>query len=486
MGETAVDPIPRHIWPLAAVVVTGSIMSILDTTIVNVALETLSVDLHAPVGTVQWVVTGYMLALAAVIPVTGWAARRVGTRRLYLISLVLFTLGSALCGLAWSMDSLILFRILQGLGGGMLMPTGMIILARAAGPHRVGRIMSIVGVPMVLGPVLGPIIGGVLVEHVGWRWIFFVNLPIGIAAVSLAWRLLPAGKAEEAGPLDWLGVALLSTGLPILTYGLAEAGSGAGFSSPRSLVPILLGLALTATFAVHSLRTTRPLLNVRMYANSAFAAASATTFCLGASLFGAMILLPLYFQVVRGSSVIETGLLLTPQSIGAAVAMPFTGRLADRIGGGPLAFVGTLVTAIATLPFAFVTDSTSIPFIEAALLVRGIGIGFAMMPAFSAAYAVLRPEQIADATPQLNVVQRVGGSIGTAMLAVVLGAGLAGATSAAATADAFASAYWWAFWIALAGLLPAAVLMRAERRNRRERSSAHGQAAAEARLEAAA
>ena len=206
----------------------------------------------------QWVVTGYMLALAAVIPVTGWAARRLGTRRLYLISLVLFTLGSLLCGFAWSIDSLIVFRVLQGLGGGMLMPTGMIILARAAGPERMGRVLSIVGVPMVLAPVFGPVIGGLFVEHLGWRWIFFVNIPVGIVAVALALTLLPAGRAEAAGRLDWLGVALLSTGLPALTYGLAEAGSGAGFASAAALVPILAGLGLTAAFVVHSLRCAHP------------------------------------------------------------------------------------------------------------------------------------------------------------------------------------------------------------------------------------
>src|SRR3954447_24680837 len=197
MSESSLPGINRNVWPLAVVVVAGAIMSILDTTIVNVAIETLSVDLKSPIGSVQWVVTGYMLALAAVIPVTGWAARRIGTRRLYLMSLVLFTLGSLLCGFAWSIDSLIFFRILQGLGGGMLMPTGMIILARAAGPQQVGRVLSVIGVPMVLAPVFGPVIGGLFVEHVGWRWIFFVNLPVGILAVALAWRLLPAGRAEK-------------------------------------------------------------------------------------------------------------------------------------------------------------------------------------------------------------------------------------------------------------------------------------------------
>ncbi len=475
----------RHVWPLATVVVAGAIMSILDTTIVNVALETLSVDLSSPIGSVQWVVTGYMLALAAVIPVSGWAARRLGTKRLYVISLVLFTLGSLLCGFAWSIDSLIVFRVLQGLGGGMLMPTGMIILARAAGPERMGRVLSVVGVPMVLAPVFGPVIGGLFVEHLGWRWIFFVNIPVGIVAVVLALTLLPAGRAEAAGRLDWLGVALLSTGLPALTYGLAEAGSGAGFTSASAFVPVLAGLGLTGAFVVHSLRSPAPLLNVRLYGNRAFAAASATTFCLGASLFGAMILLPLYFQIVRGDSVVRTGLMLVPQSLGAALAMPFAGRLADRVGGGPLALAGVVLTAVSTIPLALISADTAVWQIEASLLLRGLGIGIAIMPAMSAAYAVLRPEQIADATPQLTVVQRVGGSIGTAVLAVVLGASLEGAADPAGASAAFSSAYWWAFAITLVAVVPATILLRTERKARRAHGARADLAATEAALEAA-
>jgi EmrB/QacA subfamily drug resistance transporter len=486
MSESSELPgIGRNVWPLAVVVVAGAIMSILDTTIVNVAIETLSVDLKSPIGSVQWVVTGYMLALAAVIPVTGWAARRLGTRRLYLISLVLFTLGSLLCGFAWSTNSLIGFRVLQGLGGGMLMPTGMIILARAAGPHRMGRILSIVGVPMVLAPVFGPVTGGLLVEHFGWRWIFFINIPVGIITVALAWKLLPVGRAEAAGKLDVRGLVLLATGLPALTYGLAKAGSGAGFGSAQALVPVAAGILLTGIFVFHSLRSKNPLLNVRLYANRAFAAASATTFFLGASLFGAMILLPLYFQVVRGDSVVRTGLLLVPQSLGAAVAMPLAGRFADRYGGGPVALIGVIVSAVSTLPLAFVSASTPVWEIEVSLLARGLGIGLAMMPAMSAAYAVLRPEQIADATPQLTVVQRVGGSIGTAVLAVVLGTALTGAAGPSETSAAFASAYWWAFGLSIVALIPAVILAQAERRSRRFHSEQRSQAATEAALEAA-
>src|SRR5204863_405551 len=178
------------------------------------------------------------------------------------------------------------------------------------------------------------------------------------------------------------------------------------------------------------------------------------------------ILLPLYFQVVRGDSVVRTGLLLVPQSLGAAVAMPLAGRFADRYGGGPVALIGVIVSAVSTLPLAFVTASTPVWEIEVSLLARGLGIGLAMMPAMSAAYAVLRPEQIADATPQLTVVQRVGGSIGTAVLAVVLGSSLATATDATQASDAFAGAYWWATGITLAAIVPAVVLLRAERHSR--------------------
>src|SRR4051794_22161485 len=202
------EPLGREVWIVAAVVVVGVIMSILDTTIVNVALETLSRELDAPLSTIQWVSTGYLLALATVIPLTGWMTERFGSKRIWMISVALFGIGSALCGLAWSAGSLIFFRILQGFGGGMIMPVGMALMTQTAGPHRVGRVMSVIGVPMLLGPILGPVIGGVIVDNTTWRWIFYVNIPIAIFALVLASRVLhaDAGRAD-AGKLDTLGLA---------------------------------------------------------------------------------------------------------------------------------------------------------------------------------------------------------------------------------------------------------------------------------------
>src|ERR1044071_639664 len=215
----------RALWRLASVVVLGTIMSILDTTIVNVAIETLGRELGAPLSTIQWVATGYLLALATVIPLTGWAIERFGGKKAWMTAVALFLCGSALCGLASSSTSLIAFRVLQGFGGGMILPIGQAILAQAAGPQRMGRVMSVIGVPMLLGPILGPIIGGVIVDQASWRWIFFVNLPVGTAAVAAAARLLPDAKPQLGERLDVRGLLLLSPGLACLLYGVSAAGN---------------------------------------------------------------------------------------------------------------------------------------------------------------------------------------------------------------------------------------------------------------------
>src|ERR687894_1585785 len=200
------EGLDRRLLATASVVVLGAIMSILDVTVVNVAISHLTRDFDTDLETIQWIVTGYTLALATVIPVTGWAADRFGTKRLYMLSIGLFLAGSALAGAAWSAESLIAFRVLQGLGGGMLMPAGMTILTRAAGPQRIGRIMAIIGVPMLLGPIVGPILGGWLVDDVSWRWIFYINLPIGIVALFLALKVLPRDLAQPNHRFDTLGL----------------------------------------------------------------------------------------------------------------------------------------------------------------------------------------------------------------------------------------------------------------------------------------
>ncbi len=482
--EASSGRIDAHVWRVSLVVLVGTVMTILDTTIVNVALATLSRDLHATISNIQWVVTGYMLSLGAVIPVAGWAGRRFGATQVYLVSVVLFTLGSALCGLANSPTELILFRVLQGVGGGMILPLGQQMMAEAAGPQRMGRVMSIVAVPVMLAPILGPTVGGVIVQNISWRWIFYVNVPVGVLAVISALRVLPRVAPQPTDRLDVTGLLLMSAGVPLVIYGLAEVGSTGSFTSAKVLVSIVVGLVLIGLFAGHALRAKHPLLDLRLYRRPTFASASLAMFCLAAALFGAMILMPLYWQDVRHESVIAAGLLMAPQGLGAAFTMPLAGKLTDRFGGGPIALIGVGITAALTIPFGLIGAHTSIVWLSIVMFLRGTGIGFGFMPAMTAAFASLERSELSHATPQLNVLQRVGGSVGTAVLAVVLQRSLAGVHTIAGAASGYGTAFWASAIIAAVGFLPCIVLLRAERAARRAGQA--DEVSAEALVEAAA
>lgn len=473
----------RTVWAIAVVVVMGAIMSILSVTSVNVALAPLSRELAAPLDRVQWVVTGYLLAMATVIPVTGWATERLGSRRLWLATGTVFVATSMLCGLAWSATSLIVFRVIQGMAGGMLMPLGMIILTIAVGPMRVGRAMSVIGVPMLLGPTFGPVLGGLLIEYVGWQWIFYVNLPVGIAALALARRLLPRGQARGRHRLDWIGLLMASPGVALATFGLSEVPSHGGVGHPLVYLPLLTGTALLSLFIWHARHVAEPLIDVRLFAHLRLAAAAVTTFLLGVVLFGSLLVLPLYFQVLRGEDALVTGLLLIPQGLASAVVMPFVGPLTDRFGGGRIVVVGVTLLAAGTAALTQVGAATPYPLLLAALALHGFGLGASMMPALAAAYAAMRPDSVPRATSGLNVVQRVGGSVGGAVLIVILNAQIsavlpgeasAGGTAppgglgpyATAVAGAFSTTFWWAFWLALLTIPAAIILARQERRAR--------------------
>jgi EmrB/QacA subfamily drug resistance transporter len=471
----------REILVLGGVVVTGMILAILDATIVNVAIPTLGRDLDTSISTIQWVLTGYLLAFACVIPLTGWLTGRFGTKRVWIGALLVFLAGSALAGAAWSIEALIAFRVVQGLGAGLIMPVGQTILAQAAGPARMGRVMSVVGVPMLLAPIFGPVIGGAIVDQVSWRWIFFVNLPVGIVALLLAWRFLAAGEARRGGALDVLGLALLSPGLALFLYGMSEAGVRGGFGSGRALAGISLGLALVAGFAVHAWRRGYDaLIDVSLFARRGFAAAAATNLFVGVALFGALILLPLYYQLVRGESPLSTGLLLMPQGIGAALAMPIAGKLTDEIGARVVIAAGVVLALLGTAVYTQVGANTSYALLAGALFVIGVGLGSTIVPSMAVAYQTAPREAVAQATSAINVIQRIAGSVGTALLAVVLQRSIAanvpgldggiGRLAAlgdearsqvvAALADAFGTAFWVAFALLSVALVPALLLPR--------------------------
>ena len=500
MAAQANEPAPldRDTMVVAAVVLLGAVMSILDTTVVNVAIDHLAVAFNASLTTIQWVITGYTLALAAVIPVSGWAADRFGTKRIYMTSLVLFTLGSVAAGLSWSAESMIVFRVLQGIGGGLIMPTVMTIMTRKAGPHRMGRVMGVLGVPMLIAPIMGPILGGWLVADVSWRWIFFINVPIGVIAFILALIVLDRDQPQPAHRLDRLGMLLLSPGLAVFIYGLAES-STYGFGSPRSWGPTLAGVLLIAAWFVHSWRTPEPLIDIRTFTHTRAGYAGTSFFLFAISVFGTMLLIPLYYQAVRGTSALQAGVLLAPGGVGAMLLMPVSGRLTDRYGPTWLPATGLPLVAIGLIPFVFVGATTSYVLLCAGSFVQGLGMGLAMMPNMTAAMQAVPPSAIARTSTAMNIIRQAGASVGTAILSVILAsaitsnlssiAGLhasrsgsgglaalqhlpAGAHSLIATplANAFASTFVWALVMIVIAFIPATRMALSGWRAREQRS----------------
>jgi len=453
----------------------GASLSFLDTTIVNVALHTLSVDLHAGLGMVQWVVTAYLLALAAVIPVTGWAARRFGAPRLYVAALAVFTIGSVLCACSQSVGMLIASRAVQGIGGGAIMPVGTMIWTAQSSKAQMGRVMGLIAVPIILAPTLGPTIGGLLIQFIDWRAIFWLNVPFGIVGVVLALRLLPREKGSDAGQLDVTGLILASAGVVGITYGLAEFGIAAGLDT-AAIVALLLGVIALVGFVVHGLRAKQPLLDLGLYGSRAFTAASVATFALGAANYGGMILMPLYFQTVRGEGVILAGLLVAPTGLGALLAAPFI----DRYGAGITAFTGAVILAVSTIPFVFLTATTPYTLLCLLMVIRGVGFGLSIIPAMTAAYQALPPNKIPDATPQLNVLQRVGAAIGTAALTVVLTDQLRPHPTPAGQASGFATTFWWVLAITIVATVPTIVLARTEHSARPRASASEPEEATDA------
>lgn len=404
---------------VASVTVVGSFMSILDTTMVNVAVPTFVRSFRTSLSNVQWVTTGYILALAVVIPLTRWAADRFGTRRVWLTSVLLFTLGSLLCGLSWSLPTLIVSRVIQGLGGGMILPTGQTILAREAGPHRLGRVMTVVGVPQFLAPLLGPVAGGLVLSTVSWRWIFFINLPIGVIALIRGRRILERGELGTPERIDFLGMALLSPGFALLIYGIAEFGNVGKITSLVAST-FLAGLFLLMLFARHALRVERPLLDLRLWKNKSLAAATSVLFIFSSGLQAAVFSVQLYYQIGRGYSPLHAALLLAPGALGAMIALPFAGTIMDRRGARGVVPIGLMVIALSVLPFTQITPTTSLLMLSGFWFIRGMGLAGTGTPTNAATYATLERSQIPGATTINNIAMRVGNSFGVAIGAAIL------------------------------------------------------------------
>jgi EmrB/QacA subfamily drug resistance transporter len=438
----ASDRIDPRVWRISAVVMLGPLLTSLDSTVVNVSLSTLSRELHASLTDIQWVSSGYLLALALVLPVSGWLVDRVGARAVYLGCFTAFTLTSMMCGFARSSGSLIFFRVLQGSAGGLLAPMAQMMMARVGGRH-LARIMGYSVVPVMIGPIAGPTMAGLILQYEGWRWTFLINLPIGILATVLAWRVLPRDHHERnPRAFDALGFALLSPGLVLALHSLERIATARAI---RGWVGGELGLAivLLAAFGAHARRRGRSaLIDLSLFRGRTFSAAASTQFLQNAVSFGGQFLMPLYLLLVVGRSPGSTGMLLAPVGVGMLCSAPFMGTLTERFGPRRVASTGALIALAGTLPFAIVgAGHLPILVMGGALFLRGAGMGSVGIPSIAAAYAGMPRAQMPIATTALNIVQRIGGPIATTALAIVLYSGIE-AHPASDKAPAFVVTFW--------------------------------------------
>ncbi|MEX0682971.1 MAG: MDR family MFS transporter [Dehalococcoidia bacterium] len=467
-------------WIVGIVFVFGLFMDLLDMTIVNVALpelaDSLDVDPRSAATDIQWVVTGYLLSLAVFIPVSGWLGDRFGTKRIFMTALFLFTLASFACGMAWNLESLIAFRVLQGVGGGMLTPVGTAMLFRAFPPHERAKGAAILMIPMVVAPASGPVIGGYLVEYHTWRLIFLINIPVGLLGLLFAGLFLHEEKQEAPGRLDLPGLGLAAVGLGALMYALAEAGRK-GIDDPSVMLLGGMGLAVIGLFVVVEYFTKEPMIDVRLFTNKLFTAANVVQIVGFAGLMGGLFMVPLLLQSEMGMSPFESGLTTFPQAIGIVMMVQVSSRVYGRFGPRRLLMFGLTGVTLTTLAFLWVDLGTNQWWIRLIMFLRGCSFSFIILSLQTATYATIRPEMMGRASAVSNAGRQVGASFGVALLATILTSrlsahdtslGPAGDSGAALTAfhEAFVAAAVLTMLGAVAALLvsdkEAAVSMRVQ------------------------
>ncbi len=404
---------------VAVAFVFGVFMDLLDTTIINVAVPSLQGHFGVGASRIEWVVTGYLCSLAVWIPASGWIGDRFGTKRTFMFALAMFTTSSALCGAAWSVNSLIGFRVLQGVGGGMLTPVGTAMLFRAYPPNERARASAVLAVPTVVAPALGPVLGGIIVTHASWRWIFYVNVPIGVLGLIFSALYLEEHKEPRSGGFDIFGFLFSGAGLALVLFALAE-GPSKGWSSSTVLFSGIGGLVAFALLVYFELRTPYPMLDLRLFGNRMFRQANIATMALTGSLLGLLFLLPLFLQGLRGLSAQQSGLATFPQAIGVMTTARLAGRLYPKIGPRRLMMFGALANAFFTLGFIFVGLGTSLWWVRLLMYSRGLSMAFVMVPMQAASFVTIPSEKTGRASSLLSTNRQVGAALGVAILATIL------------------------------------------------------------------
>jgi EmrB/QacA subfamily drug resistance transporter len=417
------DKLDTALFRIAGVCGLACIMAVLDSTVVAVAQRTFIAQFGSTQAIVSWTIAGYMLAFATVIPITGWAADRFGTKRLFMGSVLIFTLGSLLCAIAPNILLLILFRVIQGIGGGMLLPLSFVILTREAGPKRVGRLMAVGGIPILLGPIGGPILGGWLIGAYGWKWIFLINLPIGLTAFALAAIFFPKDRPAPSETFDAVGALLLSPGVATLLAGLSAIPARHTVVDRYVLIPATIGVTLIVAFIFHAWhRTDHPLIDLRLFKNREVAQANVTQLIFAATFVGVSLLVPSYFQVALHQTSMQSGMHFMAMGLGFVLTMPLAGMFMDKHGPGKVMLVGfpLMALGLAIFTVGVARHADYLPTLLAGLLIIGLGVGCTSTPLSATCVQSLAPHQVARGTTLLGVNDQVGGAMGAALMAMLL------------------------------------------------------------------
>jgi EmrB/QacA subfamily drug resistance transporter len=420
-----------------AVVILGPLLSTLDSTVVNVSLSTLARELHSTISTIQWVTSGYLLALALTLPLTGWLVDRIGAKRLYILCFAVFTAASMLCGLAWSTGSLISFRIFQGMAGGLMAPMTQMMVAKVAG-RQMARVIGYAALPVLLGPILGPAIAGLILQSTSWRWLFFVNFPVGVLAVALAARFLPKDDRQSTSrSLDLAGLAMLSTGLVALLYGIDHIADLAG------KLTFGLALVLLPAFVVYARqRGPSAIIDVSLFRRKTFSNATRTQFLSNGTAFAGQMLAPLYLVLGCHLTPSHAGWLIAPVGLGMICSAPLMGNATERFGIRYVSASGALVALVGTLILAFMAQHEfSLPLLIAAFFIRGMGLGAISIPSVSAAYASIPKADLPMAATSIAIVQRMGGPMLTTFTSIFLAWNLKAPPTTQANFHPFAAAF---------------------------------------------
>ncbi|KMY50249.1 DHA2 family efflux MFS transporter permease subunit [Peribacillus loiseleuriae] len=414
--------LPKEILAASWAIALGAIAPMLDSTMVNIAIDTLIKDFNTTLGIVQWSITGYVLALAIAVPVSGWLMNKFNGKKIFIGAVIAFGVISVFIGFSWDIFSFIFFRLLQGFSAGIITTLMMTLLVKTAGQERLGRVMAIVSTPMIFGPIFGPVIGGFIVQGASWHWIFFINVIIVLIAAPLMMKYIPDFEPfNKDSKLDVLGIINLSLMSVALIYGITKAADHASFNNSQTILWVGIGFVLAVMYLVYDrIRKNQTVLPMNLFRQKTFLASSIGLFLANIAIMGPMIILPLFFINIHDFTPIQASLALIPQGVGMLVTRPLIGKLIDRIGAKYVVIVSLFISLIGSIPLVFITDETSMIWMSIILFIRGTSFGGINLPLMSDAYTGLDSKQLPEAGVGINIIENLGSSFGSAAIATVV------------------------------------------------------------------